>query len=147
MAFIHFVCDRRRADAPRQSLDSSVLFCLFSILFLYFPLFLARVLRPSPPEAPRGDALPSKACSGCAFRCRAPIASLDCMDDFSATSQQMLDQGWYPKCNHSARFIQVWSVRAGRAIDSAICGRVDYELRLQSGWIMYELVECWNYYE
>lgn len=26
-------------------------------------------------------------------RCRAPIASLDCMDDFSANSQQMLDQG------------------------------------------------------
>ncbi|KAL4717501.1 hypothetical protein ACJJTC_000650 [Scirpophaga incertulas] len=27
--------------------------------------------------------------------CRAPIASLDCMDDFSANSQQMLDQGMY----------------------------------------------------
>ncbi|GBP97510.1 Voltage-gated potassium channel subunit beta-3 [Eumeta japonica] len=27
-----------------------------------------------------------------ALRCRAPIASLDCMDDFSANSQQMLDQ-------------------------------------------------------
>uniref|UniRef100_A0A2H1WL41 SFRICE_018028 n=1 Tax=Spodoptera frugiperda TaxID=7108 RepID=A0A2H1WL41_SPOFR len=26
------------------------------------------------------------------YRCRAPIASLDCMDDFSANSQQMLDQ-------------------------------------------------------
>ncbi|XP_014366490.1 voltage-gated potassium channel subunit beta-2 isoform X1 [Papilio machaon] len=26
------------------------------------------------------------------YRCRAPIASLDCMDDFSSNSQQMLDQ-------------------------------------------------------
>ncbi|XP_059055184.1 voltage-gated potassium channel subunit beta-2 [Achroia grisella] len=37
---------------------------------------------------PRTDLVRAPSCPGC----RAPIASLDCMDDFSANSQQMLDQ-------------------------------------------------------
>ncbi|XP_048488853.1 uncharacterized protein LOC105380545 isoform X3 [Plutella xylostella] len=40
----------------------------------------------SPSDPPEMQRAPS--CPGC----RAPIASLDCMDDFSANSQQMLDQ-------------------------------------------------------
>ncbi|KAL0852042.1 hypothetical protein ABMA28_000299 [Loxostege sticticalis] len=38
------------------------------------------------------------------YRCRAPIASLDCMDDFSANSQQMLDQGEVTVSRHMSGY-------------------------------------------
>ncbi|XP_031767311.1 voltage-gated potassium channel subunit beta-2 isoform X2 [Galleria mellonella] len=49
----------------------------------------------------RIDLVRAPSCPGC----RAPIASLDCMDDFSANSQQMLDQGEMNMSRHMSTYI------------------------------------------
>ncbi|XP_028167456.1 voltage-gated potassium channel subunit beta-2 isoform X3 [Ostrinia furnacalis] len=49
----------------------------------------------------RMDLVRAPSCPGC----RAPIASLDCMDDFSANSQQMLDQGEVTVSRHMSGYM------------------------------------------